>query len=339
MVQPGRPPRDGMRGESGACADWARAELEGCPVEQVAVAGLSVSGWVRGGGGDDAHVGLLAETEADLPPIVVHVPSMRVVDGVHRVRAAAARGRASVAAVLYAGSAADAFVLSVWLNRVHGLPLDRVDRRAAAERILVSHGHWSDRRIAAAVGLAAGTVAGLRGRSTGQNDQLDRRVGRDGRGRPVNAAAGRRLAGKLLTEEPGASLRSVARRAGVSPATVQDVRRRLSAGDDPVPAQRRGSPPPRRVQSWAVSAAELRRALEQMKRDPALRLSESGRALLRWLDRHAAGIAEWGQLVQAVPSHCRALVAEFARVYAAAWADLAGSLENSGAAGLETARG
>ncbi|MGW7532990.1 streptomycin biosynthesis protein [Amycolatopsis sp. NPDC054798] len=340
MVQPGRPPVDGIQGESGACADWARAQLEGCPVELVAVAALSAAGWVRGGGGDDAHVGLLAEAEADLPPIVVHAPTMRVIDGVHRVRAAVARGRSCIAAVLYPGSAQDAFVLSVWLNRVHGLPLDRGDRRAAAERILVSHAHWSDRRIAAAVGLAAGTVAALRSCSTGQNDQLDRRVGRDGRSRPANAAAGRRLAGKLLAEEPGASLRSVARRAGLSPATVQDVRRRLQAGDDPVPAQRRGSPPapPRRGQSWAVSAAELRRALDQLKRDPALRLSESGRALLRWLDRHAAGIAEWGQLVQAVPSHCRALVAEFARVYAAAWADLAGSLEDSGAAGLETAQ-
>ncbi|UJW29751.1 streptomycin biosynthesis protein [Saccharothrix sp. AJ9571] len=341
MVQPGRPPGGVVRVESGACADWVQAELAGCPVDLVEVAGLSASGWVRSGGADDAHIGLLAEAEAELPPIVVHDPSMRIIDGVHRVRAAVERGCSRIAAVRYSGSEEDAFVLSVWLNRAHGLPLGRGDRRAAAERILASHGHWSDRRIAAAVGLAAGTVAGLRECSTGQSDQLDRRVGRDGRARPVNAAVGRRLAGKLLVEEPGASLRSVARRAGVSPATVQDVRRRLRAGNDPVPAQRRGSrpAPPRPGQSWVVSAAEMRRALEQMKRDPALRFSESGRMLLRWLDRHATGIAEWGQLVQAVPSHCRALVAEFARVYAAAWADLAGSLEDSGSAGFEVAQG
>ncbi|WP_242584872.1 ParB N-terminal domain-containing protein [Amycolatopsis sp. 195334CR] len=335
MVQPG----GGGRGASGACADWVRAELQGCPVELVAVAGLSVSGSPRRAGEDEAHVESLAEADGELPPILVHGPSMRVIDGAHRVRAALVRGSTHIEARCYRGSEADAFVLSVYLNTAHGLPLPRADRRAAAQRILASHPHWSNRRIAVAAGLAAGTVAALRERSTGQDEQLNGRVGRDGRRRPVNAAVGRRLAGKLLAEDPDASLRSIARRAGVSPATVQDVRRRLRAGDDPVPPPRRARErPPAEGRAWQVSAAELRQTLEQMKRDPALRFSETGRGLLRWLDRHAGGMGEWAQLAGAVPSHSTSPVANFARMYAAAWTDLAASLEDDLPAGLEVAQ-
>ncbi|MGC7096141.1 ParB/RepB/Spo0J family partition protein [Amycolatopsis lurida] len=334
MVQPG-----GVRGAAGACADWVRAELQGCPVELVAVAALSVSGSPRHAGEDEAHVESLAEADGELPPILVHGPSMRVIDGAHRVRAALVRGSTHVEARCYRGSEADAFVLSVYLNTTHGLPLAKADRRAAAQRILASHAHWSNRRIAAAAGLAAGTVAALRERSSGQDEQLNSRVGRDGRRRPVNAAVGRRLAGKLLAEEPEASLRSIARRAGISPATVQDVRRRLLAGDDPVPAQRRARErPAAEGRAWQVSAAELRRSLEQMKRDPALRFSETGRGLLRWLDRHAGGMGEWAQLAGSVPSHSTSPVANFARMYAAAWSDLAASLEDDRPAELGMAR-
>lgn len=326
-------------GASGGCADWVRAELDGCPVEPVAVADLSAAGSPRRAGEDEAHVEALAEADGELPPILVHVPSMRVIDGAHRVRAARARGNTHVAARCYRGSEADAFVLSVCLNTAHGLPLTRADRRAAAQRILASHAQWSNRRIAAAAGLAAGTVAALRERSTDEDRQSNKREGRDGRRRPVDAAAGRRLAGKLLAEDPQASLRSIARRAGVSPATVQDVRRRLAAGDDPVPAQRRARErPAAESRAWQVSAEELRQSLEQMKRDPALRFSETGRGLLRWLDRHAGGMGEWAEHARSVPSHSASPVANFARMYAAAWSDLAALLEDDSPVDWEAAR-
>jgi hypothetical protein len=92
----------------------------------------------------------------------------------------------------------------------------------------------SDRAIAEAVGLTAKVVAAIR-RSTEAAAQSDVRVGRDGRTRPLNGAAGRLRVAALVAEHPEASLREVARLAGVSPGTVRDVRRRLERGESPVP--------------------------------------------------------------------------------------------------------
>jgi hypothetical protein len=46
----------------------------------------------RHDGENDEHVHVLTESEEQLPPIVVHGPSRRVIDGRHRVRAAVMRG-------------------------------------------------------------------------------------------------------------------------------------------------------------------------------------------------------------------------------------------------------
>ncbi|MEV7203411.1 winged helix-turn-helix domain-containing protein [Streptomyces griseoluteus] len=69
------------------------------------------------------------------------------------------------------------------------------------------------------------------------------RVGRDGRARAVGegSARAREVACRLLREEPGASLREIARRAGLSPATVADVRDRLRRGEDPLPPRQRAA--------------------------------------------------------------------------------------------------
>jgi hypothetical protein len=189
-------------------------------------------------GEDRAHVARLAELESGLPPILVERGSMRVVDGMHRLLAASLRGEEFVDVVFFEGSRADAFVRAVQANVAHGLPLSLADRRAAAARIVGSHGHWSDRAIGEVTGLAARTVAGIRRRSSEQVAQLNVRVGRDGRVRPVSGVAGRERAAAFLAEWPGASLREVARGAGVSPATARDVRARLARGDDPVPGRR-----------------------------------------------------------------------------------------------------
>lgn len=87
---------------------------------------------------------------------------MRIIDGAHRVRAAQLRGRSHIEARFFDGSAADAFVLAVESNISHGLALTLAERSAAAERILASHPHWSDRAIASSTGLSAHTVASLR---------------------------------------------------------------------------------------------------------------------------------------------------------------------------------
>jgi hypothetical protein len=112
--------------------------------------------------------------------------------------------------VFYDGSDEDAFILSGQSNVEHGLPLSPADRTTAAERI-----------IARVTGLSPKTVAAVRKRSTAEIPHLRARVGRDGRTRPVDAADGRRLVGDLLTENPDASIRQIALRAGISQGTAR----------------------------------------------------------------------------------------------------------------------
>lgn len=107
----------------------------------------------------------------------------------------------------------------------------RADLPAAA-RIISSHPQMSDRVVGKTMGLAARTVVAIRRRSTDFGAAVER-AGSDGRVRPLDRMKGRRRATALLTEHPGASLREVARGAGISPATVRDVRRRLKRGEEP----------------------------------------------------------------------------------------------------------
>ena len=120
------------------------------------------------------HTQRLAESESDLPPILVHRPTMRIIDGTHRVKAMAYRGRDEIEAEFYDGSLEDAFVLSVHANVQRGLPLSLADRRAAARRILATHAAWSDRAIAQLTGLSAKTISDLRC-ATAENQALHTR--------------------------------------------------------------------------------------------------------------------------------------------------------------------
>ncbi|MTD55584.1 ParB/RepB/Spo0J family partition protein [Amycolatopsis pithecellobii] len=322
-------------GEAELPADhWLTAQLGSCPLTRLPIDALLPADSPRQGGTSHSHAELLAEVEGTLPPIVVHGPTMRVVDGMHRVRAAQARGQRDIAAKVYDGTERDAFVIAVKLNVQHGLPLGRAERVAAAERIVDSHPDWSNRMIASATGLSPSTVAQIRKRSSDSIDQLDARRGQDGRVRPLNSAAGRLLAGKLLAERPEASLRAVAREAGVSPSTVQDVRQRLRAGEHPLrDRQRIGTggagavrpEPSRELQPQFVSDPVGR--LADLKNDPALRFRDTGRVLLRWLDVHIGGMAHWDDIVHKVPEHLVGTVADLARSHAQAWSRFAEHLE------------
>ncbi|MFF9896256.1 ParB/RepB/Spo0J family partition protein [Streptomyces longispororuber] len=201
-------------------------------VVDVEIAALSTACSPRLSGVDTDHVEVLAAVRAALPPITVHHPTMRVIDGLHRVRAAELRGRATIPARFFHGAEADAFVLAVEANIAHGLPLTTADRKGAARRIITSHPHWSDRMIASVAGIAPGTVAEIRRRAPG-GARGTSRLGQDGRVRPVNGAEGRRLAGEIIAANPGLSLRQVARAARISPETVRDVRNRMLRGEDP----------------------------------------------------------------------------------------------------------
>ena len=182
-----------------------------------------------------SHVDELVQCPDTLPPIVVHRATMRVIDGVHRVAAAKRRGRKVLEAIYFDGTEEEAFALSVRLNATHGLPLSLADRKAAAQRILMRNGGWSDRFIATVVGLSHGTVAEIR-RSTGRiGHSNEGRLGRDGKVRPLDPVGGRLRAAEELSKNPAITLRELARAAGISISTAREVRIRLEEGLDPVP--------------------------------------------------------------------------------------------------------
>jgi len=212
--------------------------IDHLPVEKLSISSLLRGDSPRLSGEDSEHIRALAQLDDRLPPIVVHRPTMRVIDGMHRLRAALLRGDRWIHARCFDGDAREAFVLAVQSNTAHGLPLTLADRSAAAARILRSYPHWSDRAVAAATGLSAATVAAIRHRGSNCSAP-DSRIGLDGRARPLNSADGRRLASTLFVQSPGVSLREVARAAGISPATAQNVRDRLRRGEDPVPPKQR----------------------------------------------------------------------------------------------------
>ncbi|MEU3900065.1 ParB N-terminal domain-containing protein [Streptomyces sp. NPDC045251] len=296
------------------------------------------------------HVRLLAESDKPFPPIVVHRPTLRVVDGMHRVRASLLRGAKRIDVRFVDGDERDLFLLAVRLNITHGLPLSRADRRAAAARILQSHPQWSDRAIAEATGLAAKSISTIRRDTVAENTTvLNVRIGRDGKRRPLSSTAGRRSAGELIKARPHTPLRQIAKEAGISLGTAADVRSRVLRGEDPVPQARARAPLATAVRRpvtavtdvtgeptatpSAARAAEppAQRDVAVMMRmllsDPSLRFNESGRSLLRWLSGHVVEPREARAIAEEAPSHCVGTIADLARQCSESWLELAEQLD------------
>ena len=312
------------------------------PVVQLAIADLVLTDSPRLSGENAEHVEALAAAPSPLPPIVVHRPTMRVIDGAHRLKAAVRRGEETIAGRFFDGDGADAFVLSVRLNVAHGLPLSLADRKRAAERIITSHPQWSDRRVASVTGISPGTVADVRKRVAGGQQRNGVRIGQDGRARPLDGSAGRRLASRLMTENPGLSLRQVAGAAAISPETARDVRNRLRNGEDPIPDRRRRPAtemgtiaggrsrdmaslgivrsPGRHQRGPVLDHATI---LKRLQSDPALRYSDTGRNLLRLLSLQTLWADQWEAIVNNLPPHCTDAVADLAQQFADLWTDLA----------------
>ncbi|MER7845175.1 hypothetical protein ABTZ03_14660 [Kitasatospora sp. NPDC096077] len=340
-VEPSRPDHPNESGSIiEASPQASRPEpsgLLGDTVVLVRVESLLPADSPRVAGESDAHVRLLAEVDEPLPPIVVRRDTGQVVDGMHRVRAAALRGQEFIRARLFEGRDEDAFVLAVRLNHAHGLPLTEADRTSSAERIIASHPQWSDRRIAEASGLAARTVAAVRRRSTADHPQLNARLGRDGRIRPLNAAEGRLLASRLMADDPTASLREVADAAGIAVATARDVRQRMLRSQDVVPPRQRrrqpspgtgvGGPVDTMPQGQGAAYPANSRTLESLRKDPSLRLSDSGRQLLQLLNVHLAKPDQWNRLAHGVPTHRADAVALMARACAEQWLEFARAMD------------
>lgn len=293
-------------------------------------------------GEDLEHIRSLAELDDQLPPILVHRQTMRVIDGMHRLKAAILREERTIDATFYDGDDADAFVIAVRANVLHGMPLSLQDRKAAAGRIVRSKPQWSDRRIAEVAGLSAKTVGAIRSDAVESLPEDHHRMGRDGRVRPLSTVDGRRLASELITLYPESSSRDIARKAGISPSTVRDVRDRLRRGENPVPTRRRtGNHNERTTRERRLQ--ELIRGeqsqgfrggdeiLQNLSRDPSIRMNEQGRAILRWLHSQRQQIKrDWTQLADRVPDHCKCLVAELACSIAESWLELAMELRRQG---------
>lgn len=312
------------------------------PVEWVPIETLTVSSTPRVDGEDLAYARALAEAGAALPPILVHRATMQVVDGVHRLRAARIRGADCVEVRFFDGTEAESFPLSVAINVAQGRPLSSTDRTAAVTRILASHPHWSDRGVAAIVGLSPQKVGHIRRRTLDPARQVPSRLGRDGRARPLNSARARTLAGELIRANPEASLRQIGQQAGLSPATVADVRARLQRGEDVVPPQQRGlaavpSVPhkktaeaaPRGADAVPKSVTQLLALYDTLRRDPSLRFNDSGRALLRMLEVCALVARDRQRIASTVPHHCKGPVSELVHGFADVWAGLAEQLKGT----------
>ena len=311
--------RDLIRTGSGPAVFLQDAERR--PVDSLVLADSP-----RLAGENAEHVQRLAQIHGGLPPILVHRATMQVIDGWHRVRAAILRGEDDIEVRFFDGPENQVFVLAVGANSQHGLPLSLADRRAAAGRIIASYPVWSDRAVAATVGLAAGTVAGLR-RKLGTSASTER-IGRDGRARRLDAAQGRRIASEILAERPTASLREVAKEARISPATVRDVRLRMERGESNAEARSK-APAIRRVggQVPVGGSRDFDAIMRGLRSDPSLRLTDSGRNFLRCFMPRVVGPRGLDDLVDGIPPHSKYAIAGLARKCADEWGRFAEELE------------
>ncbi len=287
-------------------------------------------------GEDPGHTRLLREKLSDLPAILVNRRTMQVIDGMHRLSAAKLNGAGTIRVQLIDADERRAFLMAVKANTDHGLPLSVADREAAADRVLSWYPYWSDRAIAALVGLAATTIGAIRERSTVQMPQLNARIGRDGRLRPMSTLDGRRRASEIMAARPDASLRQVAREAGISLGTAHNVRERMRRGEDCVLDNHGGGSERSAPHCDRRSTRRRRRCgeplawqtvRERLLKDPALRYTEAGRVLLRWFDARAIDAGDWRGVIAAIPPHWVETMINVAYSCGNEWHELASALE------------
>ena len=294
---------------------------------ELALSDLIVGRSLRSTGLDVEHVAVLAERPEEWPPIVVSRADRSVVDGQHRVAAARQLGLDRIRAIWFDGSADDAYVEFVRCNVGHGLPLSLDERRAAVRRILRTHADRSDRGIAELCGVSPKTVARVRDElgDEGMTEMAATRVGRDGRSRPVDAAAMRQRIAEELDRFPHASLREIARRVGASPETVRSVRNRHGlvgrrAQDERVTTS----------DAEATVLALLTRTRSEPRAwqdDAALSTRDGGDQFVEWFDTTTVDDADAWRHLGVVPLSRTYEVADEARRRAAFWTSFAAQLE------------
>jgi hypothetical protein len=308
---------------------------------QLADLNVSHSGLSSRVGINASQVRVLSETAEAWPPILVMRSTGEIVDGLHRYQAAKLLGRKSIRCVFFDGSSQDAFIESLRCNVCHGLPLSLRERERAAARVHELHREWSDRKIAAMCGLAPSTVRRIRGLSTVQNTQLEKREGIDGRMRAVDNRELRRQTELALRSRPQATLCEIAALVGASPTTVSRVRADLavnsdvSMGDDlggsseaesdrhaPVLVATTGEDVERRAAPVGVRQG----VAGVWASDAALRATPSAAAFSAWFSGADVG-DEWSKHVAVVPLSRVYEIADEARRRAKCWTRFAEALE------------
>jgi ParB-like chromosome segregation protein Spo0J len=278
---------------------------------------------VRQDGPNPHHVQSLAEVAADkLPAILVQLSGMKIIDGMHRCEAAKLRGESEIRAQVIDCTDAQALILAIRANILHGLPLSLADRKVNAKRLLVSHPNWSDRMISDLIGLSAKTVAGIRDGSEAMQADGER-LGRDGRRRPMNAAGGRERAAQYINAHPEASLRQVAAAAGVSLGTAHSVRTSLHQAEGNRQSTQRGS-----LRSKAAVPLAWELLAARIINDPALRYAEGGREFVRWMTQHSLREGEYQGYIADIPSHWRIDISRVALAIGKEWLHFAQILKD-----------
>jgi hypothetical protein len=331
------------------------AMIEQLPEVSVPVSMLAPGIYLRADGTDPAHVRLLADAvdSVRLPGILVQKDSARVIDGRHRVEVAKLRGETAIRARIIDCTDAEALVLAIKSNTLHGLPLSRADRISGAKRVLASYPDWSDRVVASVTGLSAKSIASFRESLADEARSSGKRLGRDGKRHPVVPAEGRQRAAEYIATHPKASLRQVAREADVSLGTAHVVKEKLRNGEvsgrstagSPVAAtqggpRRRG---PARVAAAAAVPAPAARpspiaaargggvlawpaVSAKLASDPSLRYTEGGRTFLRWMAGRCLQEAEWQEFTDAVPQRWLPEISRIAMRMSEEWRQFAEAL-------------
>ncbi|WP_234367335.1 MULTISPECIES: hypothetical protein [Streptomyces] len=253
---------------------------------------------------------------------------MRVIDGMHRLRAAVILGLDTVDSQFFDGCEAEAFIQSVTRNIADGMLLSLADRRAAVRRILTSFPAMSDRSVAVYTGLDVGVVTEVRRHAAADSPRLNLPVRGGGTLPPPACTAELGQAANPLANAPEKPLRPIAQESGLpSLGTARSVRERLHKGEERAPdAQPRmvspRTPTARHAQvrsARPTTARTSRDLLRILRNNPSLRDSQSGRDFLRWLHGHFITDDAWKELVENVPPHCTETVTEIAMKCSDTW--------------------
>lgn len=255
---------------------------------------------------------------------------MRVIDGMHRVRAAVILGLDTVDSQFFNGSEDEAYIQSVTRNIADGLLLSLADRSAAVRRILTGFPAMSDLSIAVYTGLDVGAVTEVRRCVTAGPLELNLPAGRLPAPDPATEC------GQVADPASGTPVRplkpvpqeAVLSSLGTTQGMRRDEERTSRAQPRIVPAR---TPTARGAQvctARPTMGRTSRDRLRTLSNNPSLRNSQSGRDFLRWLHGHFVTDEAWKELIETVPPHCAETVAEIAMKCSDAWQRFAEELSD-----------